>query len=596
MPDLSRFAPPRWGGIRYLKPHRGPEMLVWVAGILAAIGAAAAYAFLYGAVMDPAVARSFAATVLGFETAVVAIAIPTALNVVGRLYEKYASNRMRDALMKGLPLIRLALVAFPTIVLLLVMISGVIPSGAFTEALAIIGCLVTVAFFFLFMDTVVHFVVNEPFAAVEFMTDRLRTELASGEDDLASRDGYVTAVQGIGDILAYAAFQGTQDGTVDTCLAALAIPVDALLELRDGDRDAYLRAAVRAAIRATGPERVEESLAFYPAATLAGLVLPVEQVVRGFRRAAAGGNDEAGRRCLDWVADALGRVAAEPGHEPEALALLVQFRDMTEHALAARRPALVSASAHGWFFRLLFPGPARPAAEIRDEYLRPAAEEAFECLRAAVREGARESYRDFCVHAADWTFEVDVSAAGRARRAALDEVSFAVAAYALAQGLPGYVLEMLDLGRRAAAADTGFGREAIASSPERLLDNWAASWRVPGRLDRFDGVADAAAAKRRLLVLLLARSYAREPEAFPAILAVPAEDVRRLVSACRDQGGDYEGTRVVSADQAQALEALEAVSRRLEGIAEPQAEDAARGRKEAGLTSRILRILGLGKP
>lgn len=581
--------------IKYLKPQGRSEVLIWIAGIAGVALAAWLLSGRLGTVLDPALARPFATTVLGFETAVVAIAIPTALNVVGRLYEKYASNRMRDALLQGLPLIRLALVAFSTIFLLILVISGAVHTTPFLEWLTVLGVLTSAALLFSFLDTVVHFVVNEPFAAVDLMARRLRKELAAGVSDYASDDTYVTAVQGIGDILAYAAVQGTQDSTVDDCLAALWEPVESLLDLRERDYDAYLSAVLRTELRSEGTDRLDSALTFFPEATLAGFMLPVEQVVRGFRRACEGGNDEAGRKAVDWLTAILARLVADEGRKAEVLAVLKQFWGMTGHAVANGRPALQSAAAYGWYFHLLFPGEASPGTPIHESYLRPVVEAAFPCLRLVVRESPQEVFGSFCAHAADWAFESDVSASGTARRASLDELSFAVAAYALAAGRPDYVLELLDYGRRAVAYDADFGRETLPSSPAKLLESWAGSWSNPGLLERFDGLATSSVAKRRLLALLLARAGYRAGSRPSGQEDLPAEERELLARACRELSKEPAGTlNIVGPRRTKAQAALRAVADILEAsprnppmLGEPK--------PDLGHTSQFKRVLGLGE-
>lgn len=148
------------------------ELLVWFTGLLVSVLAS----ILIVDLTSLRASVSFLSDALAFEAVVVSVAIPVGLEVVGRLYDKYGSNRVKTTFLARIQIVPLMLTVFVSVVLVLLLQAGLNELYPTLSMLALFGAVVTALQFWWFMSGVVDFVVNEPFAALDDMADVIELE------------------------------------------------------------------------------------------------------------------------------------------------------------------------------------------------------------------------------------------------------------------------------------------------------------------------------------------------------------------------------------------------------------------------------------
>jgi len=159
--------------MRHVRTEYGlQEFLFWVVGLLVSVLASLLATNLTHFRISP----GFLSDAVAFEAVVVSVAVPVGLDVVGRLYDKYGSNQVKTFLAYRLPLVPLLLTVFTSVVLVLSLKAGLSGSYPALTMLAFIGGIAAAVLFWLFINRVVDFAINEPTALLECMGSRIDKE------------------------------------------------------------------------------------------------------------------------------------------------------------------------------------------------------------------------------------------------------------------------------------------------------------------------------------------------------------------------------------------------------------------------------------
>lgn len=158
---------------RHIQTTEGiTELLLWGVGFLVLLLAS----ILIVDLTSIRASIGFLPDALAFEAVVVSVAIPVGLEVVGRLYDKYGSNRVKTTLLARIQIVPLMLTVFANVVLVLLLQAGLNEHYPTLSMLALLGSIVTALQFWWFMSGIVYFVVNEPFAALDDLATVIATE------------------------------------------------------------------------------------------------------------------------------------------------------------------------------------------------------------------------------------------------------------------------------------------------------------------------------------------------------------------------------------------------------------------------------------
>jgi len=217
----------------------------------------------------------------------------------------------------------------------------------------------------------------------------------------SGRPTFEAAVQGVGDILVYAAARKTQQETVTRCFDILATTIRGFLVLKGRSDQAFLG-------KALNPEyagRTEQDLGFamwmMPDETLKGFTLPMEQVRRGFQAATESGNDDVADKAMYWLDETLGSLVVTSGNEQLIRATLRQYDEVLRVAERGGDAYFKSHAASGWFFHVVLAMPSLNGTRFRTEYLDLLSDALFSRMRWMVDEGETDVFVAYCSSVVD---------------------------------------------------------------------------------------------------------------------------------------------------------------------------------------------------
>ena len=197
--------------------------LLWMFAI--AIGIGCSYLPWAQPVSDYSGMRAFAIAFITITTTTITFAIPTCMRTIFSAYEGYYSTKIKQILLQRFPVTLLALSAFTSLILSILIVSGILGIAVDVPHevmfyISLFWTLVCVAYLFIAIEKMVYFTVNAPYAIL----DKLEYGVMSHREITTEREyeRFRDELSSINDIAATIVSRSTgQDKAVTTAMKSM---------------------------------------------------------------------------------------------------------------------------------------------------------------------------------------------------------------------------------------------------------------------------------------------------------------------------------------------------------------------------------------
>ena len=417
--------------------------LFWICAIAASFTLAAAP--FEQPVTDYAGLRAFAVAFLTISVTTVTFAIPTCMRTIFAAYEQYYSTKIHEILLMRFPVTLLAISAFTSLVLSLLIVSGLIGislplSSTHMFYISLFWTVVCLVYLFVALEKLIYFVVKAPYAVL----DKLEYGV-SNISSIENKEDYAKfrrELAGMNDIAATIISKSTgQD--------------DAITKVLDLFRDIHKHFLEQAA---AAPDEASEKLA------LSACRAVDHEIVRIFRISASSRNEQAARNILKTYCGMISDAMALGSGIWYFTDMLSQIERMQSYADFTSVGEIKSLTYTGWFFMLA----DRFYGSHHDSRKYTVVVQALSsALRRATVASHEETITKFLRIASNSELDYDIPNMPSLWQTMLDRAVFVYTVW-LIDAMPANAEKYLDYVKKYSSTATSVFRRVLPDSPERL--------------------------------------------------------------------------------------------------------------------------------